>query len=298
LYEAACCAGIPIIRNLEEYYDNDLLTQVKGIINGSTNFILTKIAEEGLPFAEALKAAQELGFAESNPALDIEGHDAANKLVILAAHAFGTIARQNEILYSGITSVKEEDAVYAKEKGSIIKLVAHAKKINDNELAAFVLPQLVKVDNDFFNVKNEFNALETESCFADKHFFKGRGAGAYPTAAAVLSDISALRYGYKYEYKKINQPEQPVIAKDYLLNVIVSAREAEQINDAAFSHIAEWHDEIGYVRIRGTINATSLKNDNWWRTSGVSLVLCENAFASKTVNMQQKNVLAKEALEV
>jgi homoserine dehydrogenase len=114
----------------------------------------------------------------------------------------------------------------------------------------------------------------------------------------VLSDISALRYGYKYEYKKINQPEQPVIAKDYLLNVIVSAREAEQINDAAFSHIAEWHDEIGYVRIRGTINATSLKNDNWWRTSGVSLVLCENAFASKTVNMQQKNVLAKEALEV
>jgi homoserine dehydrogenase len=300
LYEAACCAGIPIIRNLEEYYDNDLLTQVKGIINGSTNFILTKIAEEGLSFAEALKAAQELGFAESNPALDIEGHDAANKLVILAAHAFGTIATQSEILYSGITAVKEEDAAYAKEKGSIIKLVAHAKKINDNELAAFVLPQLVKADDDLFNVKNEFNALETESCFADKHFFKGRGAGAYPTAAAVLSDISALRYDYKYEYKKINQPEPPAIAKDYLLNVIISATDAAQINDAAFTHIAEWHDEIGYVRIRGTINAAHLKNDNWWRASGVSLVLCGEALGSAAVNVrkEQKDVLAKEVFEV
>lgn len=297
LYEASCCAGIPIIRNLEEYYDNDLLTQVKGIINGSTNFILTKIAEEGLPFAEALKTAQELGFAESNPALDIEGHDAANKLVILAAHAFGTIAKQSEILYTGITSIKKEDAVYAKEKGSIIKLVAHAKKINDNELAAFVLPQLVRSDNDFFNVKNEFNALETESCFADKHFFKGKGAGAYPTAAAVLSDISALRYDYKYEYKKMNTTGSLTVAGDYLLNVIISANEQAAIDDTAFEQIDEWHSEKGYVRIRGVISAAYLKKNDWWKATGVSLVLCEEAFAPGIkAALKEKNIFSRESL--
>lgn len=300
LYEASCCAGIPIIRNLEEYYDNDLLTQVKGIINGSTNFILTKIAEEGLPFAEALKKAQELGFAESNPSLDIEGHDAANKLVILAAHAFGTIAKQSEILYTGITSVKKEDAVYAKEKGSSIKLVAHAKKINDHELAVFVLPQLVKADNDLFNVKNEFNALETESCFADRHFFKGRGAGAYPTAAAVLSDISALRYDYKYEYKKISRPGTLTVAKDYLLNVIISAEEQAAIEDTAFEQINEWHSEAGYVRIRGVINAAHLKQNDWWKAAGVSLILCEDAFSTegKVVREEEKVSLRKSLAAV
>jgi homoserine dehydrogenase len=296
LYEASCCAGIPIIRNLEEYYDNDLLTQVKGIINGSTNFILTKIAEEGVPFAEALKTAQELGFAESNPALDIEGHDAANKLVILAAHAFGTIAKQSEILYTGITSIKAEDAVYAKEKGNIIKLVAHAKKINDNKLAAFVLPQLVRPENDLFNVKNEFNALETESCFADKHFFKGRGAGAYPTAAAVLSDISALRYDYKYEYKKISRQEPLAIAEDYLLNVIISANEQAAIDDTAFEQINEWHSETGYVRIRGIISAAYLKQHNWWKSAGVSLILCEEAFSCEEKAVLKKEIYSRKSL--
>jgi len=202
LYEGACCASIPIIRNLEEYYDNDLLSSVKGIVNGSTNYILTKILEEGLGFKDALLQAQQLGFAESNPALDIEGHpaldieghDAANKLSILLAHAFGKIIETSAFLYSGITSIKLSDAQLAKQKGLKIKLIATAQKVEGNKLAAFVLPQFVEQHDELADVSNEFNGLITESSFADKHFFKGKGAGAYPTAAAVLSDIAALRY--------------------------------------------------------------------------------------------------------
>ncbi|RYF87617.1 MAG: homoserine dehydrogenase, partial [Chitinophagaceae bacterium] len=191
LYEGACCASIPIIRNLEEYYDNDLLSSVKGIVNGSTNYILTKIFDDGLSFKDALLQAQQLGFAESNPALDIEGHDAANKLSILLAHAFGKIAAPSEFLYNGITAIKKADADLAKQKNLKIKLVATAQKINDTQIAAFVLPQFVDEQDELAAVSNEFNALITESSFADKHFFKGKGAGAYPTAAAVLSDIAA-----------------------------------------------------------------------------------------------------------
>ncbi len=279
LYEASCCAGIPVIRNLEEYYDNDLLTQIRGIVNGSTNFILTKIAEDGLSFNEALQLAQAAGFAESNPALDTEGHDAANKLTILTPHAFGSIIQPDEILYTGITSIKKEDAVYAGEKNCVIKLVAHAKKLTDTSLAIFVLPQFVHKDDDLYNVKNEFNALETTSSFADKHFFKGKGAGAYPTAAAVLSDISALKYSYRYEYKKTKQFSKTVIDYNYNLNIVVSADDVSKINEHLFDHIAEWHREENYVRVRGTINARQLRENNWWKEEGVSLMLNTNAFS-------------------
>ena len=129
LYEGSCCASIPIIRNLEEYYDNDLLSSIKGIVNGSTNYILTKISEQGLTFRDALLQAQQLGFAESNPKLDIEGEDAANKLAILLAHAFGAITDTEAIIYAGITSLKPGDTEVAKQKGLTIKLVATAKKL-------------------------------------------------------------------------------------------------------------------------------------------------------------------------
>ncbi len=204
LYEAACCASMPIVRNLEEYYDNDLLKSIRGIINGSTNFILTKILEEQLEFKAALTLAQQLGFAESNPKLDIGGFDAANKLSILLAHSFGVIAKPTDFIFNGIENIALPDAILAKEKKQTIKLVATAKKLANGALAAFVLPQFVNQNDNLYHVQNEFNALTTESTFADEHFFKGKGAGAFPTASAVLSDISALGYHYKYEYKKIN----------------------------------------------------------------------------------------------
>lgn len=273
LYEGSCCASIPIIRNLEEYYDNDLLSSVKGIVNGSTNYILTRIFDDGLLFKDALLEAQQLGFAESNPSLDIEGHDAANKLTILLAHAFGNIALPVDFIYNGITAIKKSDATLAKQKNLKIKLVATAQKISDTQLAAFVLPQFVEAHDDLFNVANEFNGLVTESSFADKHFFKGKGAGAYPTAAAVLSDIAALRYNYKYEYKKYLQREKLSLTNDYYLKTYVSADAAQKIKQEDFEWIEETHNEPGNHWMIGIIHAGKLLSSDWWKRDAVSLIL-------------------------
>lgn len=294
LYEGACCASIPIIRNLEEYYDNDLLSSVKGIINGSTNYILTRIFEDGLSFKDALLQAQQLGFAESNPALDIEGHDAANKLSILLAHAFGNITAPTDILYNGITSIKSTDATLAQQKNLKIKLVATAQRISETRLAAFVLPQFIAQQNDLSNVSDEFNGLVTESSFADKHFFKGKGAGAYPTAAAVLSDIAALRYNYRYEYKKCLQQNKLQLTHDYYLKVFVSADNIEKIQKHHFEWIEEWHNEANNSWIVGIIKASDLKQAEWWKQPGVSLILTEDPIVQ---NAEYKNI-TKKSLEL
>lgn len=294
LYEAACCASMPIVRNLEEYYDNDLLKSIRGIINGSTNFILTKIFEEQLEFKEVLALAQQAGFAESNPKLDIGGFDAANKLSILLAHSFGAIARPDEFIFNGIENISLHDAVVASEKKYSIKLVANAKKMQSGKLAAYVLPQFVSPNDDLFYVQNEFNALTTESTFADTHFFKGKGAGAFPTASAVLSDISALRYNYKYEYKKIYQQTGTRLTNDYYLKVFISTDDIEKINRQDFEWIEEWHNGFSYNWLAAVIHAEKLFITDWWRQEGVSLILWPEAIIE---NIDYKKI-SRRSLEL
>ncbi|MDB5278477.1 MAG: homoserine dehydrogenase [Ferruginibacter sp.] len=294
LYEAACCASMPIIRNLEEYYDNDLLQSFRGIINGSTNFILTKIFQEQVEFNEALLLAKQLGFAESNPTLDIGGFDAANKLSILLAHSFGIIAKTDRFIFNGITNISLQDATVAKEKKYSIKLVANAQKLADGKLAAFVLPQFVTEADDLYHVHNEFNAITTESSFADKHFFKGKGAGAFPTASAVLSDISALRYDYKYEYKKIAHQTDTVLSNDYYLKVFVSVDNIEKLNKKDFEWIEEWHNEFNYSWLIGVVHAANLFKSDWWKKAGISLIACPDAVIE---NIDYKKI-SKRSLEL
>jgi homoserine dehydrogenase len=141
LYEGACCASIPIIRNLEEYYDNDMLTAVEGIFNGSTNYILTRMFEENCSFEAALKEAQEKGFAESDPALDVEGYDAKYKLSIILAHAFGLPVEPERVFNHGITHLSDFDLQYAREKGYRIKLVAGCRKFGE-QVFATVFPKI------------------------------------------------------------------------------------------------------------------------------------------------------------
>src|SRR5664279_1232892 len=117
LYESSACASIPVIRNLEEYYDNDLLHSLRAIVNGSTNYILTKMFEDKLSFKDALLQAQQLGFAESDPTLDIEGYDAANKWIFLLTHAYGIITNQMELVFNGISQITLHDSVVATQKG-------------------------------------------------------------------------------------------------------------------------------------------------------------------------------------
>ena len=273
LYEASCCASMPLIRNLEEYYDNDLLQSLRGIINGSTNFILTKIFQEQLEFDAALQMAQQLGFAESNPKLDIGGFDAANKLSILLAHSFGVIAGIDQFIFNGIENISLLDAEFAKEKRFSIKLVANAQKLKNGKLAAFVLPQFVSHTDDLYHVQNEFNAVTTESAFADKHFFKGKGAGAFPTASAVLSDISALRYNYKYEYKKIYHQTDTTLTNDFYLKVFISVDDLSKINKEHFEWIEDLHNGIQYSWMVGSIHAEKLFSSSWWKEKGISLIV-------------------------
>lgn len=279
LYEASCCASMPIIRNLEEYYDNDLLHSFRGIINGSTNFILTKIFSEQLDFKKALLMAQQSGFAESNPKLDVGGFDAANKLAILLAHSFGIVAKTDDFIFNGIENIFLQDAVVAKGRNWRIKLVANAQKLKDGKLAAFVLPQFVDEGDDLFAVENEFNAVITESRFADKHFFKGKGAGAFPTASAVLSDISALRYDYKYEYKKIFHQTDTTLSNDFYLKVFVSVDEVNKIQKEEFEWIGEWHNEFKHSWLVGIVHAEKLAANHWWKQQGVSLICCPDTIA-------------------
>lgn len=272
LYEAAACASIPVIRNLEEYYDNDLLHGIKAIVNGSTNFILTKIFEDKLEFQEALMLAQQLGFAEADPKLDVEGYDALHKWIILLNHAYGITASPRDLVFSGIQNIQLSDAIVATEKQYAIKLVALARKLKNGKVAAFVLPQFVTQDDQLAFVKNEYNGVVIESGFADKQFFYGKGAGSFPTASAVLSDISALRYDYHYEYKKLYQ--QPnVLTDDFYLHVYVSFEDIKYIPKEKFEQIEEWHSQEQRKYLVGILPFSELKNSTWWKENNTSLIL-------------------------
>ena len=273
LYEASACASIPIIRNLEEYYDNDLLHSIKAIVNGSTNFILTKIFEEKLEFSQALLLAQQLGFAESDPSLDTEGFDALNKWVILLNHAYGIVELPGNIVFTGIQNINLNDAAVAREKHYEIKLVAQAKKLENGKVAAFVLPQFVNQNDQLAFVKNEYNGVVIESGFADKQFFYGKGAGSFPTASAVLSDLSALRYDYHYEYKKLYHHQPNQLTDDFFLKVYVSFDDWHLIPREKFEWIEEWHAEMKRKYLVGVIAFFELKKGKWWKENNTSLIL-------------------------
>ena len=273
LYESAACASIPVIRNLEEYYDNDLLHSIKAIVNGSTNFILTKMFEEKLDFHNALLLAQQLGFAESDPKLDIEGYDAVNKWTLLLLHAYGIVEHPDNIVFNGIQNIQLSDAVVAKEKNFDIKLVAQAKKLLNGKVAAFVLPQFIKQDDHLVFVKNEYNGVVIESGFADKQFFYGKGAGSFPTASAVLSDLSALRYQYKYEYKKLYHHKPHELTNDFFIKTYISFDDWKYIPREKFEWIEEWHAESQRKYLVGVLPFAELKEKTWWKENNTSLIL-------------------------
>jgi len=273
LCEASACASIPVIRNLEEYYDNDLLHSLRAIINGSTNYILTKMFEEKLDFKTALLNAQQLGFAEADPTLDVDGWDAVNKWVILLCHAYGIVTTPQKILFTGIQNISEHDAKVGREKNYEIRLVAQAKKLLSGRIAAFVMPQFVRSDDHLSFVKNEYNGVVIESSFADKQFFYGKGAGSFPTASAVLSDISALRYDYKYEYKKLYHHTPNELTDDFYVKLYVSFEEWDYIPKEKFEWIEEWHAQEGRKYLVAVMHFRHLAQDDWWKQNGNSVIL-------------------------
>ncbi|HEY1023786.1 MAG TPA: homoserine dehydrogenase [Sphingobacteriaceae bacterium] len=258
LYEGAVCGSIPIIRNLEEYYDNELLHSVSGIFNGSSNYILSKIFNENLDYNTALKQAQDLGFAETDPTLDVGGFDAKFKLTIATGHAYGLFIDPDKILNIGIQNFSAADLQYAREKNLKIKLVPTARKTDDNTLVTYVLPKLIPQTDFLYNVENEYNGVIVQAAFADQQFFFGKGAGGHPTGSAVLSDIAALRYSYQYEYKKHHKHEDLQYSTDILLDVYLRYRDEELLKKLQFEHITERFYANDFKYVTGSVSLQKL----------------------------------------
>lgn len=188
LFEASVGGGIPIIRPLREDLASNHVSAINGILNGTTNYILTKMELEGTPFDTVLKDAQEKGYAERNPAADIEGLDAARKIVILAAMAFGKRLDPNAIPCEGITSITAEDTALARSLGYAIKLIGHTSCI-DGKILAMVSPRLVPMSNPIAGIQDVFNGILVNADMVGEVMFYGPGAGKLPTASAVVADM-------------------------------------------------------------------------------------------------------------
>ena len=258
LYEGAVCGSIPIIRNLEEYYDNELLHDISGIFNGSSNYILSKIFNENMAYETALKEAQALGFAETDPILDVGGFDPKFKLAIATAHAYGLFINPDKILNVGIQNLSEDDIQYAREKNFKIKLVPTARKISTKQIVTYVLPKFVKSDDFLYNVENEYNGVTVQAAFADKQFFFGKGAGGHPTGAAVLSDIAALRYGYRYEYKKYNQNNGLIHTDHVNIEVYIRYLHEYTVEKLKVTNIVERFSRSNYKYVIGSVSLKTL----------------------------------------
>ncbi|MDX1912660.1 MAG: homoserine dehydrogenase, partial [Saprospiraceae bacterium] len=271
LYEGACCASIPIIRNLEEYYDNDLLTSVEGILNGTTNVILSKIFEENLSFEAALRFAQAHGFAESDPTLDVEGFDPKFKLCILLLHAFGVFVRPENVMHLGIGRVNDFDIRFARSRNSVLKLVARCFREKD-KVAGYCLPRFVSREHRYAGVRHEYNAVTLESAFSEQQIFVGKGAGDKPTGCAVLSDISALRYQYRYEYRKFSQNGTFFDTSDTVLNVYVRYEREGQVAERDFVSISERYSSQEARYWIGRIRLEKLHAAEWLKDKGVNVI--------------------------
>ncbi|KXG78028.1 Homoserine dehydrogenase [Fervidicola ferrireducens] len=201
LFEASVGGGIPIIRPMKQCLAANRILKISGILNGTTNYILTQMQEKERNFEEALREAQRLGYAESDPSDDIKGFDAARKLAIISSIAFNTRITPDKVYVEGIERIELEDIKYAGELGYIIKLVASARKVGEREIEAIVAPVMLKQNHPLSAVRDVYNAILVEGDAVGKVMFFGQGAGKMPTASAVVADImDAAREGRRRIY--------------------------------------------------------------------------------------------------
>ena len=189
LFEASVGGGIPIIRPLDQCLSANNILEVAGILNGTTNFMLTKMIDDGMSFDGALALAQELGYAERNPAADVEGHDACRKICILASLAYGKHVYPEEVHAEGITALTEADVKYAAACGGVIKLIGRAVRTADDRICCQVAPMILPKEHLLAGVNDVFNAVMVKGDNVGDVVFVGRGAGKLPTASAVVADV-------------------------------------------------------------------------------------------------------------
>lgn len=268
LYDASSCGSIPVIRNLEEYYDNDLLLEVKGILNGSSNYILSQVFDHGTSYADALRHAQELGFAEADPTFDIEGFDSLFKLVIITVHALGVYVDPSKIFTYGISHLNDYDIRLAREKRMKIKLVAQVVKLDGDKFTMFVMPEFVAPNKYIYSVDDEYNGVVIRGECYDRQFMFGKGAGGFPTASSILSDVMARRHDYRYEYKKMGYIGRPEYTDDVELKVYIRYCTTDIERNIPFIKVLEKYTSedmkyvVGLVKLNELIAARALLSQN------------------------------------
>jgi homoserine dehydrogenase len=204
-YEAAVAGGIPIIKPMRESLAGDRVRKVLGIVNGTTNYVLTKMTEDGAVYGEALAEAQRLGYAEHDPSADVEGYDAAAKAAILASIAFDAQVVAGDVYREGITRVTATDIAHAARMGYVIKLLAIAEDY-DGEIGVRVHPVLIPADHPLASVRDSFNAVFVQANAVGELMFYGRGAGSLPTASAILGDLVTVARGLLSGERPMNGP--------------------------------------------------------------------------------------------
>ena len=209
-YEAAVAGAIPILHLLDEPL-HEPVEELRAILNGTTNYILTQMRLQGWSYEHALREAQRLGFAEANPASDVDGWDACYKLCLLARHAFGQVLHPSQVAVKGISSLPVELIEAAQKQGKRIRLVARLKKV-DGQLQASVNPEAVGPDDALYGIEQELNAVQVDLRYSGRQSFVGRGAGALPTGASVVADVLRLIEGKPYAYPKEKKDTKPVAA--------------------------------------------------------------------------------------
>ena len=231
-FEAAVGGGIPIIRPLKECLAGNEITEVMGIVNGTTNYILTKMTQEGWDFDDALKEAQRLGFAEADPTADVEGLDAGRKMAILASIAFHSRVTFKDVDVKGITTITAKDIQYAKEFGYTLKLLGVARN-EDGKMEVGVSPMMIPSTHPLANVNDSFNAVFVHGDAVDDAMFQGRGAGEFPTASAVVGDLISVARDMQYDccgrigcscYKNLSMKPAGEARHKYFLRLIVEDR--------------------------------------------------------------------------
>lgn len=229
LFEASVAGGIPILRPLKQCLAGNHLTEVMGIVNGTTNFILSKMTEDGMEFDEALALATELGYAEADPTADVEGYDAGRKVAIMASIAFNSRVTFDDVYTEGITNITAKDILYAKEMGCVIKLLGVARN-TDTGIEVRVHPMLISSQHPLASVSDAFNAVFVHGDAVDDAMFYGRGAGELPTASAVMGDVIDVARDLQYNctgrihctcYKNLPIKKITEIESKYFLRMLV-----------------------------------------------------------------------------
>ena len=231
LFEAAVAGGIPLIRPLRESLVGERIERVLGIVNGTTNYIITKMTEEGAEYTEALAEAQRLGYAERDPTADVEGFDAGAKAAIIASIAFGARVVAGDVFHEGISGITPSDIAYARKLGYVVKLLAIADRADDGSIGVRVHPALVPATHPLASVRDSYNAVFVEGEAVGNLMFYGRGAGGFPSASAVLGDLidaaANLRKGAHASLGSLGKAPMRSIddaCSEYYLNVEVADR--------------------------------------------------------------------------